>query len=68
MGSEVRLENGFLGNLQFAPFHWPSGGGRVADAIELVLTGLVINDSMHMANFGSFGRNVYFPKAGLLLL
>ena len=68
MGSKLRLENGFLGSLQIAPSHWPSGGGRYADAIELVPTSLVVTNSMHTAKFGSFGGNMYFPKADLLRL
>jgi len=68
MGSEVSFKMDFLGSLQIAPSHWPSGGGRYADAIELVLTGLVTTNSMHTAKFGSFGGNMYFPKADLLRL
>jgi len=66
MGSELRLENGLLGSLQIAPSHWPSGGGRVADTIELVLTGPVVTNSMHKAKFSCFGANMYFPNADLL--
>jgi len=66
MRSDFRLRNGFLGSLQIAPSHWPSGGGRAADAIELMLTGAVGIKSRRMAKFGSFGGNVNFPKSDLL--
>jgi len=46
--------------VQFAPSHWPSGGRQIAYAVDLMLTGLVIIKSTHIATFGRFIGNGKF--------